>query len=62
MADTHVHPNPTPSIDGLQAEPKAAVSALLVEREANKSLSAKLMENEKAKAVAQFEGVVAQVR
>ena len=60
MADKHVHP--PPSIEGLQAELKAAVSALKVEREANKSLSAKLMENEKAKAVAQFEGVVAQVR
>ena len=58
MADKH----PPPSIEGLQAELKAAVSALKVEREANKSLSAKLMENEKAKAVAQFEGGVAQVR
>ncbi|GMH69742.1 hypothetical protein TrST_g3800 [Triparma strigata] len=56
MADTHVHP--PPSIEGLQAELKAAVSALEAEREANKSLSAKLMEKEKA--VAQFEGVVAQ--
>jgi hypothetical protein len=60
MADTHVHPNPPPSIEGLQAELKAAVSALEAEREANKSLSAKLMEKEKA--VAQFERVVAQVR
>ncbi|GMH83671.1 hypothetical protein TrVE_jg11398, partial [Triparma verrucosa] len=57
MADKHVHP--PPSIEGLQAELKAAVSALEAEREANKSLSAKLMEKEKA--VAQFERVVAQI-